>query len=107
MLRTRQSSFIPYLEHVVVFFINNSIFFCFVCFFAFFFFFHFLYIVVQCPDPGKPVNGAQVVNKGFVYGGSVTFTCDKDYTLRGKSTIYCQEDKQWTASIPRCLGECL
>jgi len=59
--------------------------------------------IVQCPDLGKPVNGAQVVKKGFVYGGSVTFTCDKDYTLRGTSIIYCQENKQWSASVPRCL----
>jgi len=63
--------------------------------------------VVQCDDPGIPANGAQLVNKGFVYGGSVTFTCNKDFSLRGKSTIYCQENKEWTAPVPQCLGKCL
>ncbi|KAL9989281.1 hypothetical protein ACROYT_G003814 [Oculina patagonica] len=62
--------------------------------------------LVQCGDPGKPANGEQKVSKGFVYGGSVTFTCDKDYTLRGTSTIYCQENKKWTASVPQCLASC-
>ncbi|KAL9989297.1 hypothetical protein ACROYT_G003831 [Oculina patagonica] len=63
-------------------------------------------IVVQCGDPGKPANGEQKVSKGFVYGGSVTFTCDRDYTLKGTSTMYCQENKQWTASVPQCLAPC-
>ena len=67
----------------------------------------FICAVVLCDDPGKPANGAQLVNKGFVYGGSVTFTCNKDFTLRGTPTIYCQENKQWTASVPQCLGKCV
>ena len=66
-----------------------------------------IYVVVQCGDPGKPPNGQQLVKKGFVYGGSVTFICDKDYTLRGTFAIFCQENKEWTASVPRCLGKCL
>ena len=70
------------------------------------FLFLFIYIVVHCDDPGKPANGARKVNKGLVYGGSVEFTCDKDYTLSGPSTIYCQDNKAWTASVPQCLGEC-
>ena len=65
-----------------------------------------MYIVVQCRDPGNPANGGKLVKIGFVYGGSVEFTCDKDYTLIGASTIYCQENKEWTSSVPRCLGEC-
>ncbi|XP_078348007.1 uncharacterized protein LOC144633094 [Oculina patagonica] len=63
--------------------------------------------LVQCGDPGKPANGQQKVSKGFVYGGSVTFTCDRNYTLKGISTMYCQENKQWTASVPQCLAPCV
>ena len=90
--------------HVVVFFIDKSIFLLFVLIFCFIL--RFICIVVQCGDPGKPANGAQKVNKGFVYGGSVEFTCDKDYTLSDSPTIYCQENKEWTGSVPQCLGEC-
>ena len=61
-------------------------------------------IVVQCGDPGSPLNGTQNVDKGYVYGGSVMFICDKDYTLQGTSKIYCRADKSWSASVPRCLG---
>ncbi|XP_078348103.1 sushi, von Willebrand factor type A, EGF and pentraxin domain-containing protein 1-like isoform X1 [Oculina patagonica] len=62
--------------------------------------------LVQCGVPGQLANGQQKVSKGFVYGGSVTFTCDRDYTLKGTSTMYCQENKQWTASVPQCLAPC-
>ena len=72
----------------------------------FLFFVCFVYKVVQCGDPGTPANGAQKVTKGFVYGGSVEFICDKDYSLSGTRTIYCLENKRWTASVPQCLGEC-
>lgn len=64
-----------------------------------------IYVVVQCGDPGKPANGQQLVKKGFVYGGYVTFKCEKDYTLSGSFAIYCQENKEWTDSVPRCLGK--
>ena len=45
------------------------------------------------------------MKKGYVYGGSVTFLCDKDYTLEGTNTTYCQADKSWSAAVPRCLGK--
>ena len=47
-------------------------------------------IAVECGDPGKPTNGEQIVKKGYVYGGSVKFVCDKNYTLVGTDVIYCQ-----------------
>ena len=63
-------------------------------------------IVVKCGDPGTPTNGRQIVNKGYVYRGSVTFVCDTNYTLKGISLIFCKADKGWTASVPQCLGNC-
>ena len=35
----------------------------------------------------------------------MTFLCDKDYTLEGTNTTYCQADKSWSAAVPRCLGK--
>ena len=64
------------------------------------------FIVVKCGDPGKPSNGEQIVKKGYVYGGSVKFVCDKNYTLVGTDVIYCQADRSWSSSVPRCLGKC-
>ena len=62
-------------------------------------------IVVKCNDPGTPMNGRQIVSKGYVYGGSVTFACDTNYTIQGKRSIICKADKSWSGSVPQCLGE--
>ena len=61
---------------------------------------------VECGDPGKPTNGKQIVKKGYVYGGSVKFVCDKNYTLVGTDVIYCQANRSWSSFVPRCLGKC-
>ena len=63
-------------------------------------------IAVECGDPGKPANGKQIVKKGYVYGGSVKFVCDKNHTLVGIHVIYCQANRSWSSSLPRCLGKC-
>ncbi|XP_067016833.1 sushi, von Willebrand factor type A, EGF and pentraxin domain-containing protein 1-like isoform X2 [Acropora muricata] len=64
--------------------------------------------LVKCDDPGTPVNGMRIVSKGLVYGGSLRFKCNRDYTLtKGMSEIiYCQATKRWTASVPQCLAPC-
>ncbi|XP_015754423.1 PREDICTED: sushi, von Willebrand factor type A, EGF and pentraxin domain-containing protein 1-like [Acropora digitifera] len=64
--------------------------------------------LVKCDDPGTPVNGMRIVSKGLVYGGSLRFKCNRDYTLtKGMSEIiYCQANKRWTASVPQCLAPC-
>ncbi|XP_073243400.1 CUB and sushi domain-containing protein 1-like [Porites lutea] len=61
---------------------------------------------VECDDPGKPSNGEQIVKKGYVYGGSVKFVCDKNYTLVGTDVIYCQANRSWSSFVPRCLANC-
>ena len=68
-------------------------------------FLRFLIIAVECGDPGKPTNGKQIVRKGYVYGGSVKFICDKNYTLMGTDVIYCQANRCWSSPVPRCLGK--
>ena len=65
-----------------------------------------LIIAVECDDPGKPANGRQIVEKGYVYGKSVKFICDKDYTLVGTDVMYCQANSSWSSPVPRCLGKC-
>ena len=45
-----------------------------------------------------------MVKKGYFYGGSVKFVCDKNYTLVGTDVIYCQANRSWSSSVPRCLG---
>ena len=48
----------------------------------------------------------RIASIGLVYGGSLRFKCNGDYTLmKGMSEIiYCQANKTWTASVPYCIG---
>ena len=62
-------------------------------------------IAVECGNPGKPTNGKQIVRKGYVYGGSVKFVCDENYTLVGADVIFCQANKSWSSCVPRCVGK--
>ena len=62
-------------------------------------------IAVECGNPGKPTNGKQIVRKGYVYGGSVKFVCDENYTVVGADVMFCQANKSWSSSVPRCVGK--
>ena len=56
-----------------------------------------LFTVINCSDPGTPLNGQQAdVKNGYSYGGSVKFTCKNNHTLSGRSQIFCEETKDWT-----------
>ena len=63
-------------------------------------------IAVECGDPGKPTNAKHIVKKGYFYGGSVKFVCDENYTLVGADVMFCQANKSWSSSVPRCVGKC-
>ena len=52
-----------------------------------------LIIAVECDDPEKPSNGEKIVTKGYVYGGSVKFVCDENYSLVGTDVIYCHANR--------------
>ena len=65
------------------------------------------FLVVKCGDPGKPRNGKQErVTNNYSYEGSVSFSCDANYTLVGKKIMFCQDDKNWSEEVPQCAGEC-
>ncbi|XP_078348139.1 protein lev-9-like isoform X2 [Oculina patagonica] len=63
--------------------------------------------IISCGDPGTPLHGKQTnVKNGYNYGSSVEFICNDNYTLSGRSKIYCEETKDWSSPNPRCWAPC-
>lgn len=59
--------------------------------------------MISCVDPGTPSNGARTIRGGFIYLGSVQFTCRKNYELDGVSRIYCKINGNWSRPLPKCV----
>ncbi|KAJ8038237.1 Sushi, von Willebrand factor type A, EGF and pentraxin domain-containing protein 1 [Holothuria leucospilota] len=55
----------------------------------------------SCGDPGHILNGRRI-GASFVFLGSVEYTCNPGYELRGLSRRYCQADQEWSGSLPTC-----
>ena len=58
--------------------------------------------IVECGDPGIPVNGYTMGNN-FTYASTVIFSCDIGYELQGNKTALCQANGQWSNNIPLCF----
>ena len=71
-----------------------------------------LWNVLECSDPGAPVNGARLLS-GLTPGSTVTFSCDADFRLEGATFARCAPNGQWQGDQvaaqqpfpPRCEGE--
>ena len=57
--------------------------------------------VVNCGDPGIPINGNRIITT-LTVGSTVVFTCDSGYKLSGATTARCENTGQWSASPPTC-----
>ena len=58
-------------------------------------------IVLNCTDPGVPVNGGQL-GSDFTNGSVLNFTCNEGYALQGSESIYCYHGN-WSAPVPQCV----
>ena len=54
-----------------------------------------------CPDLTDPPNGNHSIT-GNTVGHIAIFECDPGYELIGDDVLGCQEDGQWTSSVPSC-----
>uniref|UniRef100_A0A8C9K1J0 Complement C3d receptor 2 n=1 Tax=Panthera tigris altaica TaxID=74533 RepID=A0A8C9K1J0_PANTA len=61
---------------------------------------------VQCP-PAHVANGYKISGKEapYFYNDSVTFKCNKGFTLKGSSQIRCKANNTWDPEIPVCEKE--
>ncbi|XP_053315605.1 CUB and sushi domain-containing protein 1 [Spea bombifrons] len=58
---------------------------------------------VSCGHPGVPANALLSGDK-FTFGTKVYYTCTGMHTLIGNATRVCQEDGQWSGTLPHCSG---
>ncbi|XP_060792622.1 zona pellucida sperm-binding protein 3 receptor-like [Neoarius graeffei] len=59
--------------------------------------------VVKCQPPPSIQNGQFEFMDSYSYGDVVEYSCSKDYTLVGDSTVTCSENGTFHPSPPRCL----
>uniref|UniRef100_A0A224YCD9 CUB and sushi multiple domains protein n=1 Tax=Rhipicephalus zambeziensis TaxID=60191 RepID=A0A224YCD9_9ACAR len=58
-----------------------------------------------CVDPGTPDNGVRYGSPSYYVGSRIKFTCNPGYDIWGNDTIRCEQNRQWSAPIPLCLGK--
>ena len=59
---------------------------------------------VSCgPAPNAPANGQRNVSGG-IFGSTVTYSCNRGYTLQGDSRRTCMANGQWSGRTPTCSG---
>ncbi|XP_066265897.1 P-selectin-like [Branchiostoma lanceolatum] len=56
---------------------------------------------VECPTLEAPEHGELTGNR-FYYPYEVRFACNSGYVLVGSSSLTCQHDARWSASVPTC-----
>ncbi|XP_029904927.1 beta-2-glycoprotein 1-like isoform X2 [Myripristis murdjan] len=55
----------------------------------------------NCPYP-DPLDNGDIYYEDTVYQSTVNYTCNEGYILHGASTIVCQANGTWSASLPEC-----
>ena len=59
-------------------------------------------IAISCgPAPDAPANG-QRIGSGRTFKSTVTYTCNRGYTLQGDNTRTCMANKLWSGRTPTC-----
>jgi len=58
---------------------------------------------VDCGPAPEPAHGSVwLVNGTTTFSSQATYTCGSDYRLQGRNTRLCQEDGNWSFSLPTC-----
>lgn len=61
-------------------------------------------ILVDCSDPGFPVDGSQEGSPTYQAYTTVSFVCDSGFGLVGAPTVTC-DGGTWTLPVPECVGK--
>ena len=58
-------------------------------------------LVIQCGDPGTPLNGNRDLS-GRSVSSVVRYTCNVGYSISGDQSRTCQSSGFWSGSLPSC-----
>ena len=62
---------------------------------------NFSFSAVNCAKLTNPANG-QVMQSGSTPDSTATYICNSGYRLFGDSSRTCQENGQWSVTVPTC-----
>ena len=60
---------------------------------------------VSCGQLDNPRNGSVDTSAGTSFGDVASYSCDVGYTLNGPAERTCQDNGQWSGSMPTCESE--
>ena len=64
------------------------------------------YLLVNCGDPGAPVNGNFVLENDTLEDSIAIYSCSFGFRLDGDDQRVCQSNKTWTGTVPTCTRKC-
>ena len=58
---------------------------------------------VDCGPTPEPEHGSVwLINGTTTFSSQASYSCEADYRLQGRTTRLCQEDGNWSSSLPTC-----
>ena len=64
------------------------------------------YLLVNCGDPGSPVNGNFVLENDTYEDSIAIYSCSFGFRLDGDDRRVCQSNETWTGTVPTCTHKC-
>lgn len=58
--------------------------------------------IVQCPPPPELQNATHTGSSPWEYSTTVDYTCDRGFSMVGRSSIECLSNRHWTSLTGRC-----
>ncbi|XP_073244634.1 uncharacterized protein [Porites lutea] len=56
----------------------------------------------DCPEINQTLEHGHMNGSGSTFGTTYSFYCDEGYKMDGQSTVFCDEQGQWNATVPVC-----
>jgi len=41
----------------------------------------------------------------YLFNDSIVIECDEGYKVQGENEIFCQDNREWSGTMPKCKGK--